>query len=468
MIAVRCFLALCLLSVVCLAQEPAPLEASAESALHRAVAFFREQVSVEGSYLWRYSADLKVREGEGKADDQTGWVQPPGTPDIGEAYLVAYSATKDDHYLDAARETANALVRTQLQSGGWTYRIHFDEASRAKQAYRVDGRTEGQNTTTLDDNTTQAALRFLMQFDKATDFKEEKIHECVMYGLDKLIEVQYPNGAWPQRFSGPPDASEFPVVKASYPDSWSREFPARDYTHDYTFNDNTIADVIDAFLDAADIYGDDQYRAAALRGGEFILLAQMPEPQPAWAQQYDRDMHPVWARKFEPPAVTGGESQGVMRCLIELTRRTGEKRFLEPIPRAIAYLRASELPDGRLARFYELQTNTPLYFTKDYQLTYSSDDMPTHYSFIGPSALDSIEAVYKAVLSGEEAAESSAPAAPPADAVEKIIGALDERGAWVESGEMKYHENVDVDRVIDCRTFAANVRALAQFVAAQE
>jgi len=445
--------------------QDAPTPETAQAALHRAVAFFRDHVSVEGSYLWRYSADLTYREGEGKADDTTGWVQPPGTPHIGEAFLAAYDVTGAAYYLDAARETAEALVRTQLQSGGWTYRIHFDEASRAKHAYRVDGATDGQNTSTLDDDTTQAALRFLMKVDKATEFEDERLHECVTYGLNALLEVQYPNGAWPQRFTGPPDASEFPVVKASYPESWPREYPARDYMRDYTFNDNTIADVIDTFLDAAEIYDDDRFRAAALKGGDFMLLAQMPDPQPAWAQQYDRDMHPVWARKFEPPAVTGGESQGVMRSLITLARRTGEKRFLEPIPRAIAYLRASALPDGRLARFYELRTNTPLYFTKDYQLTYSSDDMPTHYSFIGPSALDQIEAAYDAALSDGGGSGMPAPA-PSADAVQEIVAALDERGAWVEPGGMKYHENLVVDHVIDCRTFAANVRTLAQFIAA--
>jgi hypothetical protein len=54
---------------------------------------------------------------------------------------------------------------------------------------------------------------------------------------------------------------------------------------------------------------------------------------------------------------------------------------LEPVPRAIAYLKRSRLPDGRLARFYELRTNRPLYFTKDYKLTFSDADVPTHYAF---------------------------------------------------------------------------------------
>ncbi len=94
-------------------------------------------------------------------------------------------------------------------------------------------------------------------------------------------------------------------------------------------------------------------------------------------------MQPAWARKFEPPSVTGGESQGVMRILLRLYAETGDKKYLEPIPRALDYLRRSRLSDGRLARFYELKTNKPLYFTKQYELTYSDADMPTHYGFQG-------------------------------------------------------------------------------------
>jgi len=50
------------------------------------------------------------------------------------------------------------------------------------------------------------------------------------------------------------------------------------------------------FFEAWRIYGEDRYRRTAEKGGEFILLAQMPEPQPAWAQQYDVEMRPAWAR----------------------------------------------------------------------------------------------------------------------------------------------------------------------------
>lgn len=470
--------------VVCGASVPAgagepSLRKEAAEALREAVGFFTTEVATEGGYLWRYSEDLRTREGEGRASDTTVWVQPPGTPSVGMALLDAYRATGDAFYLEAARRAGDCLVRGQLRSGGWAYRIEFDPKRRARIAYRTDKPIPGKrqrNTSTLDDNTTQSALRLLMRLDKTLGFRDAKIHEAVEYALGRLLEAQYPIGAWPQRFAGPPDASKYPVKKASYPESWSRTYPGRNYAAFYTFNDNAIADVIDVMFEASQTYGEPKYRSAAERAGSFILAAQMPEPQPAWAQQYDADMHPAWARKFEPPSITGGESQGVMRTLLQLYRQTGDKKYLAPIPRAIAYFRRSLLPDGRLARFYELKTNRPLYFTKTYELTYADDDMPTHYAFKVGHGLDHIEREYERLRKlGPEELERlrSNPAHRPGKASARLkkqvaaaIASLDKRGRWVENGRLRYYGDSDpTRRVIDCRTFIRRVGILNKYLA---
>lgn len=444
----------------------------AEVALKKAVAFFRENVSAEGGYLWRYSADLKGREGERTAGKNTVWVQPPGTPTVGDAFLTAYQLTGDAAYLDAARETASALVKGQLKSGGWDYRIDFDPAARRRSAYRVDGKNAGKrNTSTLDDDTTQSAIRFLMRVDDALKFQDEPIHECTEFALRSLLKAQDPNGTWPQRFSTFPNPEDFPVKRANYPESWPREFPKKDYRDYYTFNDNSIADAIETLFLAAEIYRDERYRKAAEKAGDFILLAQMPDPQPAWAQQYNRDMQPAWARKFEPPAVTGGESQGVMQTLLRLYRRTGKKKYLEPIPRALAYLKKSQLPDGRLARFYEMKTNRPLYFVKDtYELTYRDDDLPTHYGFQVGSKLDRIERDYERLRKSgpPKPARANSARAPRMTrglraSAAQVVAALDERGAWTEAGRLREGE---AGSIISCRTFVQNVETLSRFIAA--
>ena len=186
------------------------------------------------------------------------------------------------------------------------------------------------NVTTLDDDTTQSALRLLMRVDKALEFKDAAIHDAAMYALDALLKAQYPNGAWPQRFDHFPDPAAFPVVRAGYPESWSRTWPNVNYNSHYTLNDNSLADMIEVMIEATKVYGDPKYKAAAEKGGGFLILAQMPEPQPAWAQQYDAAMHPAWARKFEPPTITGGESQEAVGILLQLYRETGQT-YLEPV-----------------------------------------------------------------------------------------------------------------------------------------
>jgi len=311
------------------AEEPV-LRDQAAQALRRAVGFFRQEVAVHGTYLWHYSEDLSKREGEGVASATRGWVQPPGTPSVGNAVLTAYEVTGDAYYLEAAKETAHGLVRGQLLSGGWTCFIEFNPAERTRQAYRDRGKPTGRNTTTLDDDTTQAVLRFLMRIDQALEFKDAKIHECVRYGLDGLLKAQYPNGAWPQGFDRFPDPEQFPVKPAAYPESWSRTWPgSQQYWQRYTLNDNALATTIETMFEASHRYGQAapsngltnlaaRCRAAAEKAGDFLLLAQMPEPQAAWAQQCDFDMQPAWARKFEPPAITGGESHGVLQMLLQL------------------------------------------------------------------------------------------------------------------------------------------------------
>lgn len=446
--------------------------------MEKAVTFFRTGAGHRGAYVYRCSSDLSIREGEGKAYAATGWTQPPGTPAIGRACLEAWRLTGSQLCLDAAVEAAHALVAGQLQSGGWDSRFELDPEQRKRYAYRTDGASAGKsNSTTFDDNKSQSALLLLMLVDEALKFQDSRIHEAVEYALLHMLAAQYPNGAWPQQFTAAPDPAQFPVKRASYPESWSRTYPKQDYRSFYTLNDNNMSDIIGMLLQAARIYSREDCRLAAEKTGDFFLLAQMPDPQPGWAQQYNVDMHPVWARKFEPPALSGSESQSVLSTLLDLYGWTGEKRYLEPLPRALAYYESCLRPDGQLARFYELHTNKPLYLTKDYELTYSDADMPTHYAFVVSSKLDRIRLRYEALTKNPPSsfalpkAGSSKPRPSRSLAKEaaKAIASLDERGAWVEEGPLEYWgEGAGTGRVIDSRRFMGNLRVLAAFIAASK
>jgi hypothetical protein len=458
------------------ADEPVTRERVA-AGLRRAVEYFRTEVATEGGYLWRYSEDLTRREGEGKATATQVWVQPPGTPAVGLAYLVAHEATGDGYYLDAARDAARALVRGQLRSGGWAHQIEFDPQLRKRSAYRIGGGgARARNVTTLDDDSTQSAVRLLVRVDAALKGADDRIHEATGYALTSLLKAQYPNGAWPHGYATFPDPAKFPVKRASIPDPWPRAPVKKEYWEYYTLNDNLVPDLVDSLLEAARLTGEPKYREAAERAGDFLILAQLPEPQPGWAQQYDFDMRPAWARKFEPPAVTGGEGQGAMQTLLRLYRETADKKYLEPIPRALAYYRRSLLPDGRLARFYELGTNKPLYFTRKYELTYDDGDLPTHYGFKVPSRLDAIAREYERLrrLRPEELRGKAKPAKGDGDPgaalaarVKAVLDAQDERGRWVETGRLRsLGPDGQSRRVIETRTFIRNVELLSAYLAA--
>ncbi len=465
-------------------------------ALKQAVEFFRTQVSNSGGYHFRYATDLSYGRSEAAEGPSQVTVQTGGTPRVGMAYLRAYEATGDPDLLEAARETALLLVRGQHCSGGWDYIIELDPEKRRSYPYRVDGdcaerldsAPEGETAgpkaaSTLDDNVTQGALRLLMRVDRELGFQDPKIHEASLYALDQLARAQYPNGAWPQRFQKVADPGLPATRSAAYPDSWSREWPGPDYRHHYTLNDNAILDVIDTFLEAARIYGEPRYRAVAEKGGDFLLLAQMPDPQPAWAQQYDDRMHPAWGRIFEPPSITGSESQAVLQMLLVLYRETGRKKYLEPVPRAVEYLRKSNLPPegpwrregGRcgpeelcLARFYELGTNRPLFITKGsrvrvetgssrlldgYELSYSPESVITHYGlWTDGTRLEKAEQEYRSLLSQDPTAirrperlqglspwrgETAFPSGQELSRrVRSLVQSMDPRGAWVEEGSV--------------------------------
>ena len=373
---------------------------SAKKATEKAVRFYRENVSVSGGSVYQVSSDLKQREGEGRVGPREAWIEPPGTSYVGKCYLRCWQLTGEQLFYDAMLEVANGLMHGQLVSGGWGENIEFDPLLRPKYAYRLDHRTYTEklrNTTTFDDNKSQSSLMFLMLVDQELEFSNAAIHEAVMHGLQTFALAQYPIGAWPQKFSGYIQLGETESLAASFPKEWSRTYPRQSYSHYYTLNDGTIVDLIELMLVAAEVYKDQQWLNVAKKGGDFLLRAQLPKPQPGWAQQYNSQMQPAWARKFEPPAITGLESQGVINMLMTLYEQTGEEKYLKPVGRAIEYYKSIHLPDGRLARFYEMGTNRPLYFTKEYELVYRDDDLPTHYGFKVGSKFDRLEKRYGAL-----------------------------------------------------------------------
>ena len=258
-----------------------------------------------------------------------------------------------------------------------------------------------------------------------------------------------------------------PVRKASYPTGdWRTEGRIKDYWDYYTLNDNLAGTVAETLIMAHRVYDEGKYRSALEKLGDFLILAQMPEPQPGWCQQYDYEMVPIWARKFEPPAVSGWESQDAMETLIKIARCTGQPKYLEPVPRGLEYLRKSLLPDGRVARFYEFRSNKPLYMDEEYRLTYDDSEAPSHYGWKQSARLEAIEQMYRDRAAAQPATPRTAQELQAE--VRRIIAELDSQGRWITAysgerlvGQPKFRPGF---RYISSQVFSSNVESLSEFI----
>lgn len=439
------------------------------TAILHAVRFYHQKASLNGGYVYHYSPDLKDRWGEGRATPTQVWVQPPGTPTVGEAFLDAFEATRDPLCLTAALDAGRALQHGQLKSGGWRNLVDFDPRSRDAGAYR-NGRGKGRNQSSLDDGQSQSALKFLFRLDRVMEQKDPTLHEAAMYGLKGLLATQFPNGGWPQVWEKP--ATRQSVVQARFPDhDWRTEGRVKNYWDMYTLNDNVMGYVVDALLEAHRTYAEDRIVQSIRKAGDFLIVAQMPEPQPGWAQQYNLNMEPIWARRFEPPGVSGDETQEAVETLLKIHEFTRDDRYLRPIPAAMAWLKRSRLPDGQLARYYELKTNRPLYMERvgdDYRLTHDDSNLPSHYGWKTEARLEQLESRYQSQLAGKFPDETKTPTAAQ---VARLLQSLDSQGRWISRfdgqrlvGQFKLAVGTPY---LSSEVFAFNIHLLSAYLQAQ-
>ncbi len=458
------------------------------AAMKKATRFMVDHAGERGGYFWHYSSDLTERWGEIPVRASQVWVQPPGTPAVGLLLMDAYEATGDPEYLRDAEEVGRMLAFGQLPFGGWHYFIDFDPPgipyyyeTVASQCWGYEEFYHYHYNGTFDDEVHTAPTRLLMRLYLAT--LDPRYKTALDKALQFVLDAQFPNGSWPQRF---------PLQ--------------HDYSSLYTFNDDVISGNIDLLWEAFENLGNPAYKAAALRGMDFIILSQMPPPQAGWGLQYGPDMKPAKGRNFEPAGITPSETINNIRSLQKYYKITGDRKYLRGIPDALRWLEDSVInsdPDRRHegmaythASFYELGTNRPLYVhrkatraeldpedpSKGYWVDYEFGNFPGHYGMIGFFDIPSIRAEYDRVsrLSPEEArieyeaGKNALPAPPSPEEIRKIISAMDGRGAWVETTFVRYYPDFR-DREkgrtipgIQTRTYLNNMQKLiARLPAAQ-
>jgi hypothetical protein len=412
----------------------------AELSLEKGIAYM-QTLAIEGGYVYHYTLDGKEKWGEGKTNDRTIEVQPPGTPAVGMSFLKAYRATGNKDFLMAAENAADALIKGQNDLGGWEHKIYFD---------RPKGRK-----VSFDDNQTQSAISFLMAIDQEIDKPE--LTAAVEKALAMMLESQLDNGGWPHQ----------------YP--WQGNY------HDYaTFNDQGINDCIRVMIEANTYYQKEAYKKSLAKVGRFMMISQLPPPQPGWAQQYNEFLQPAWARSFEPPAVCPSATVHNIHSIIDLYEFSGNKSYLEVIPDALKWLKESQLPNGKWGRFLELGTNKPLYYDRGRIQVESMEELSlerrTGYGYETDlkKGLEAVELRYlqtigKAVIPQTDKEKELQTMALQ---IQEIINEQDEKGRWIvkndkfRKGTPGYSWNGEYrteDR-ISSALFNRNVDALCAFL----
>lgn len=288
-----------------------------------------------------------------------------------------------------ARRIADVVVQHQSAEGGWpkntSLLIPPDIAP-------VDEKLKN----TFDNQATTLPMTFLARVIQAGERPGDRA--SFDRGLDYILAAQYPNGGWPQ----------FYPLRPGY------------YTR-ITFNDDAMVRVLTLLRDVAagaGPYGfvdtDRRARAGAAvaKGVEVILATQIRQAgiPTAWCAQHDEaTLEPAWARAYEPPSSSGSESVGITRFLMSIPHPSPD--VVAAIEGAVHWFEASALlgirfepmttSDGRAdahvvadprapplwARFYQLETNRPIFLSRDsvvhYDIAEIERERRTGYRYYG-------------------------------------------------------------------------------------
>lgn len=271
-----------------------------------------------------------------------------------------------------ARSLAQNVLAWQFSNGGWPKNT---DMSKAPPADRKDGSDHG---STIDNGATCPQIRFLARYFKASN--DSAARDAALRGIQYLFTAQYANGGWPQFY---------PLRKG--------------YWDHITFNDNAMVNVMILMREIAsgtptfdwiDKALQDKAKLAFAKGIDCILKCQVVAggKKTVWCAQHDENTFAAApARKFEPASLSGAESVGIVKLLMEIERPS--PAIIEAVEAAVAWFKANKIEGIRFqrvntangkdgivvndpsapptwARFYEIGTNRPIFTGRDTQIHY--------------------------------------------------------------------------------------------------
>lgn len=330
---------------------------------------------------------------------------------IAAAWLLLLAASvvraqPTDHEL----RVAEVMLLYQRSNGGWPKNYDQDAELTGPLRERLAAERNREDTTFDNGATHRETARLARMFVETGD---QRYRVAAERGIEFMLQAQYDSGGWPQ----------------FYPDTSG-------YRKQITFNDGAMIGVLTLLRRVAREEPEYQFlpaqfgeraRQAVDRGVDCILRCQIERDgeKTAWCAQHDRDTFlPALARSYELPSVSGSESVGIVRFLMEIERPSEE--VFQAIQAAVAWFDGARLegirqvrradvstsrgwdkvvvPDPAApplwARFYDLRTNQPIFCSRDgvprATLAEISYERRTGYSWLGDYAGDMLTKDYPA------------------------------------------------------------------------
>ena len=282
---------------------------------------------------------------------------------------------------------ADNILLFQRNNGGWPKNYDM-QAILTKEQTDSLLHTKDQHHTTFDNQTTYSHVEYLAKVYTVTGVQKYK--DACLNGIRFILKAQYPNGGWPQYFP----------------------LEVNNYSSHITFNDGAFLGIMETF--GKIVANDPNFafvnkemgsavRQAYDKGLGCILKCQIVSKGrlTAWCQQHNEfDLKPAWARAYEMPSICNGESAQIVLFLMNLDHP--DKQIIEAVQSAVKWFSESKILNTRVktvpvvpeksvyktitsdrivvidstappiwTRFYELETERPLFSDRNSKLLYS-------------------------------------------------------------------------------------------------
>lgn len=307
--------------------------------------------------------------------------------DIVEKTAVIHPSFNQPKYQSTQlQEIANNVLLYQKENGGWPKNYDIIAILTPQQKDTLLQNKQSVYTT-FDNRTTYSHIALLSKVYYV--IKDEQYKKAALKGIEFILTAQYANGGWPQFY---------PLQK--------------NYSRYITFNDDAMAGIMFLLKDIIDQKLQYNFIDNALRtriehafnkGIDCILKMQINDggKPTVWCQQHNEiTLEPIWARKFEPPSITNGESCKIILLLMSIQSPSPE--VIQAIENAIVWLNESKIYNTRVktvdatptqfayhfsnkdkvviidstappiwTRYYELKTHRPIFCNRDSKIVYT-------------------------------------------------------------------------------------------------